>query len=294
VRGVFFLSSGWFKSPAAAVEPLARSFRPRDVLRTSRLSNTVAVVVRDNGDVALVDCGWSREACAAPARAIGRVQARVLGMEVKRGDAIVDQLVSAGIARDRVKTIVATHLHLDHVGGAIDFPNAEVVCSDVELSAARARPAAQGYRPADIETARLRPVYLGAGPSYGFPASFDLFGDGEVVLLDAHGHTAGQIAVAIRGRARAGRSVPEACYVHVGDAAYQTWEWGLSPPGPCAISRVTAWRMDLLKQRYASLRDCEADPRRPVLVPSHDAAVYARLPHAPTRETAGASGERVA
>ena len=208
-------------------------------------------------------------------------------MEVKHGDAIVDQLARVGIARDRVKTIVATHLHLDHVGGVCDFPNAELVCSDVELSAARVRPAANGYRPADIEMARVRPVNLGAGPSYGFPASLDLFGDGEVVLLDAHGHTPGLVAVALRARDSAPPHAP--CYVHIGDAAYQTWEWGLSPAGPCAISRLTAWRMDLLRLRYASLRDCEADPRRPILVPSHDAAVYERLPHAPEARRAGSA-----
>ena len=281
MRDVFFLSSGWFKAPAAVLEPLGRGHVPG--VRSIRMCNAVAVVVRDNGDVALVDCGWSREACAAPARTIGRVQSRLLGMDVKSGDAIVDQLAREGIARDRVKTIVATHLHLDHVGGACDFPNAEVVCSDVELSASRVRPSASGYRPADIEMARMRPVYLGAGPSYGFPASHDLFGDGEVVLLDAHGHTPGHVAVAMRARA-GGR-----CYVHVGDAAYQAWEWGLSPAGPSALSRAMAWRRDLLRLRYASLRDCEADPRKPVIVPSHDAVVFAGLPHAAERGADGPS-----
>jgi N-acyl homoserine lactone hydrolase len=283
VRDVFFLSAGWFKIPAAAVKPLAGL----SAFHLVRLSNSVAVIVRDDGDVVLVDCGWSREACAAPGRTIGRLQARLLGMEVKRGDAIVDQLAGVGIAPGRVKTVVATHLHLDHVGGVRDFPNAELVCSDVELSAARVRPPANGYRPADIELARVRPVHLGAGPSYGFAASFDLFGDGEVVLLDAHGHTPGLVAVAIRARGSAQPHAP--CYVHIGDAAYQSWEWGLSPAGPCAVSRVTAWRMDLLRQRYASLRDCEADPRHPILVPSHDAAVYARLPHAPEARRAGSA-----
>jgi glyoxylase-like metal-dependent hydrolase (beta-lactamase superfamily II) len=278
VRDVFFLSSGWFKAPAAVLEPLGRvpSFH------ATRMCNTVAVVVRDGGDVVLVDCGWSREACAQPERVLGRIQARFLGMVVQRGDAIVDQLAMAGIARDRVRTIVATHLHLDHVGGACDFPDAEVVCSDVELSAARVRPPANGYRPADIEMARLRPVYLGAGPSYGFPASFDLFGDGEVVLLDAHGHTAGLVAVAIRSRESG------LCYVHIGDAAYQSWEWGLSPAGPCALSRMMAWRGDLLRTRYASLRDCEADPRRPIIVPSHDETVLERLPRGPQWKGEGA------
>ncbi len=279
MRDVFFLSAGSFNAPAAMVEPLALK-RLRRLRRSVRLSNTVAVVVRDSGDVVLVDCGWSREACAAPTRVLGRVQASFLGLQVKTGDAIVDQLRMHGLDPARVKTIVATHLHLDHTGGACDFPNAEVVCSDVELSAFRVRPPAAGYRVADLETARLRPVYLGAGPSYGFPASHDLFGDGEVVLLDAHGHTPGLVAVAIRSREAA------RCYVHIGDAAYQTWEWALSPAGPSALSRLQAWRPDLLRLRYAALRDCEADPRKPVIVPSHDQAVFERLPHAPSKEAA--------
>jgi glyoxylase-like metal-dependent hydrolase (beta-lactamase superfamily II) len=276
VRDVFFLTSGSFRAPAAVLEPL----RGVPDFRRVSMSNTVGVVVRDNGDVVLVDCGWSRAACAAPVRTIGRLQSTVLGMVVKPGDAIADQLAMLGIAASRVKAIIATHLHLDHVGGIIDFPNAELVCSDVELSAYRVRPAANGYRLKDLEMARLRPVYLGAGPSYGFGASHDLFGDGEVVLLDAHGHTPGTVAVAIRSR-ESGR-----CFVHIGDAAYRTWEWALSPAGPSPLTRALAWRMDYVKQTFAALRDCEADPRRPVIVPSHDESVYERLPRAPLAEAA--------
>lgn len=276
MRDVFFLSAGLFKAPAAVLEPL----HGVPSLRPVTMSNTVGVVVRDSGDVVLVDCGWSREACAAPVRTLGRVQAAMLGMIVKPGDAIADQLATHGIAPSRVKTIIATHLHLDHVGGAQDFPNAEVVCSDVELSAYRVRPPANGYRAKDLETARLRPVYLGSGPSYGFGASHDLFGDGEVVLLDAHGHTPGTVAVAIRARDRA------RCFVHIGDAAYRTWEWALSPAGPSPLTRMLAWRLDYVKQTFAALRDCEADPRRPVIVPSHDESVFAGLPRAPVSEAA--------
>jgi len=278
VRDVFFLSSGSFKVPAAVLEPMAlRGLR--DLRRSIVMANTVAVVVRDSGDVTLVDCGWSREECAAPTRVLGHLQAAFLGLQVKRGDAIADQLRTHGIDPGRVKTIVATHLHLDHVGGACDFPNAEVVCSDVELSAFRVRPPASGYRIQDLDTARLRPVFLGSGPSYGFSASHDLFDDGEVVLLDAHGHTPGLVAVAIRSRE------PGRCYVHVGDAVYQSWEWALSPAGPSPVARMQSWRLDLVKLRYSALRDCEADPRKPVLVPSHDIDVFERLPQAPSSTT---------
>jgi glyoxylase-like metal-dependent hydrolase (beta-lactamase superfamily II) len=268
VRDLFFLTSGTSVAPRALAEP--REGLPR--LGSSTFSNTVAVAVRDNGDVVLVDCGWSREACAAPRRVIGPLRSRVLGMRVQARDAIAAQLVALGIDLGRVKTIIATHMHLDHVGGVCDFPNAEVVCSDVELSAYRLG-TDLGYRRLDLEHARLRPVYLGEGPSYGFGASHDLFGDGEIVLLDAHGHTPGLVAVALRTRDR--------CYVDVGDAAYQAWEWGLAPAGPSRGALLTAWRRDLLAKTYASIRDCEADPRRPVVFASHDLEAFMRLPHAP-------------
>jgi hypothetical protein len=44
---------------------------------------------------------------------------------------------------------------------------------------------------------------------------------------------------------------------------------------------VTAWNRDEQVRTYASLRACEADPRRPVVVTSHDDDVFATLPHAP-------------
>jgi glyoxylase-like metal-dependent hydrolase (beta-lactamase superfamily II) len=233
----------------------------------------VAVMVRGSGDVLLVDVGWSEEACASVARVYGRLQSFYLGVRARRDDAIVLQLERLGIARDRVKTIVATHLHLDHVGGVEDFPDAEVVCTDAELSAYRARKS-PGYIPRDLARSRVRAVALAGAPTYGFPASHDLFGDGEVTLLDAHGHTQGSCAIALRAR--------EHCYVHLGDAVYQAWEHGLSPRGPSRFARLTAWSRIEQRSTYEHIRACEADPRKPILVPSHDMGIYAKLPHAPT------------
>ncbi|HEY2511483.1 MAG TPA: MBL fold metallo-hydrolase [Polyangiaceae bacterium] len=290
MRDAFFLTAGTFDVPAASVRSPV-DLAPLGLLERFspfKLANTVAVVVRDNGDVVLVDCGFSRETCRDPVKTLGRVQTMGLGLRVKQEESAVEQLARHGIPKERVKAIVATHFHLDHIGGTRDFPNAELVCNDLELAAASLKPPAGGYRPADWDGARLRPVRLTSGPSYGFGASHDVFGDGEIVLLDAHGHTAGMIAVAIRSR---GDRDQTTCYVHIGDAAYQAWEWGLSPRGPGLIMKLISWRPDLLPQRYASLRDCEADPRRPVLVPSHDLAVFNRLPHAPkSAENIGISG----
>jgi glyoxylase-like metal-dependent hydrolase (beta-lactamase superfamily II) len=238
------------------------------------MSNTVGVAVRDDGDVVLVDAGWAEATCAAPLREIGWARAAALAVRVSAHDAIAAQLRALGIESWRVRAIVATHLHLDHVSGVADFPNAEVIVSQRELKAYWEAPKRFGYRARDLARAgRIRAVQLDETPSYGFPGSADPFGQGDLALLDASGHTPGAIAVAIRG--------PRGTFVHVGDAVYQSWEFGLSPAGPSLLGGISAWRRTELARTYACLRACEVDPRRPVLVPSHDARVFDRLPHVP-------------
>jgi glyoxylase-like metal-dependent hydrolase (beta-lactamase superfamily II) len=269
MRDLFFLTCGGFAPPELAIRPLGKGS-----LRGARLSNTVAVAVRDDGDIVLVDAGWSVATCENLVAEIGRGWATGLAVRVNAGDAIASQLPGLGLDPGRVRTIVATHLHLDHVGGAGDFPNAEVVVSQRELQAYWHASTLSGYRARDLaRSGRIRSVLLNGTPSYGFPGSFDVFGQGEVVMLDAAGHSAGNVAVALRG--------PKGTFVHVGDAVYQNWEFGLAPAGPCLIARHNAWNRAAQTKTYASIRSCEADPRRPVVVPSHDQAVFDRLPHAP-------------
>src|SRR6185437_8155290 len=143
-------------------------------LERARMTNTVAVVVRDDESVVLVDSGWDAATCEDPRRQLGRVRSAVMGVRLTGADAVAAQLRKLGIGAERVRAVIATHLHLGHVAGVADFPNAEVITSDRELEAYRDTPRAAGYGARDLARAgRIRPVKLAGTPSYGFHGSAD-------------------------------------------------------------------------------------------------------------------------
>src|SRR5579884_2929383 len=113
---VFFRSTGTVAGPAFV---LRRHGVAKGGLARLRLPVTVAVVERPDG-VVLIDTGWSRRTCAWPEEDPGRATALVLGMAVKPEDALASQLIGCGLAPEDVRHVVATHLHIDHVGGAVD------------------------------------------------------------------------------------------------------------------------------------------------------------------------------
>jgi glyoxylase-like metal-dependent hydrolase (beta-lactamase superfamily II) len=268
MRSRFFRTAGSIRAPKFIFQP----GEVRHAMAFGTMSLTVAVVERSDGSLVLVDCGHAEEVCANPSAVLGVLGALASGLEATADDALVRQLVELGYDPSRVTHIIATHLHADHVGAIKDFPNAELVVSRNEFDAFLSVPRRPGYRKQDlVDAGRLRLVDLKGERRFGFPGSFDLFGDGEVVLLDANGHTRGAVAVAIDDGTRP--------YIHIGDAAYQSWEYGLAPAGPSRLSKITVWNEPALHETYRILRDAENLERRPILVPAHDNDVYLTLPH---------------
>lgn len=89
--------------------------------------------------------------------------------------------------------VLLSHLHWDHVSGLPDLPGVPLHVNRVEYEAARLGlfdrnhnlvPRLMGYSPVTI--------FDCAGPAYeGFHSSYDLLGDGSLVLVPLPGHTAG-------------------------------------------------------------------------------------------------------
>ena len=236
---------------------------------STNLSNTVAVIVREDDSIVLVDAGLSEATCSNPGKSVGHLRARFLGIKTTTADSVAVQLEQLGYRRQAVKAIIATHLHFDHVNGVRDFPSAELIVSKDELDAFSWRHTDFGYDKRDLKLEqRIVPVELDGDARDGFARSLDLFEDDSVHLLDTQGHTPGSIAVSIATR--------DAQFMHVGDAVYTVNELNLANGSP--ISRVIRWNKDKYRVAASALR---VAAKTQTLVPSHDAATFATLPKAP-------------
>lgn len=257
----WFLNVGAFRSPSFVLGQ-GEGLR---ALSWVRLSNTILVVEHQGGEVTLVDAGWSEAQCRSPVREIGLAQSLLLGVAVRAGDDAKAQLARRGIAAGRVRRIVATHLHVDHVGGLDDFPDAEVISTPDELASARARGRLHGFDVGRLaRIGRLTLVALDGPARDGFAASRAL-GRG-VTLLDARGHTAGSVAVEV--------ALGETRLLHLGDAAYTLREAEQDRPSP--LSRSTAWDGRRQRETYRAIADAV---RRPdvVAITSHDPTTWTRV-----------------
>lgn len=114
-------------------------------------------------------------------------------------------LKQRGIEASEVKTILLSHLHVDHIAGLQDFPQAQVVCSAKDWEFVRGVQGFEALRkatfpallPDDLES-RLTLVDPNAGQALPeslspYSRGLDFFGDGSCWLLPMEGHSPGHM-----------------------------------------------------------------------------------------------------
>lgn len=113
-------------------------------------------------------------------------------------DALVHQLSRLGFKPTDVKNIIISHLHWDHAGGMRDFPHARFFVNRREWEFVSNLSSGQLFKTAfikqqfheqglEIELIETDPHK----PFRNFTASYDIFGDGSMVLVDLPGHSPG-------------------------------------------------------------------------------------------------------
>ncbi len=176
-----------------------------------------------------------------------------------REEELPRRMREAGLNPNSVTVVTNSHLHYDHCGGNVLFPDATLLVQRAEWEAATAAPPEQtGYRQADLDTDLGTEVIDG---------EHDVFDDGSVVLFPTPGHTAGHQSLRVE--------CPRGTAVLAGDACYmaETLERGTLPGG------VTPSNRDQFLRSLAGLRALADDGA--VVFPSHDPGFWAAQPLAP-------------
>lgn len=116
-------------------------------------------------------------------------------------------------------TVVPTHAHVDHLGGAVDLPRARVLMPAEEIAWVASHEHDQYIHvvaaQARAVAGRVSPLAFEARPYETFDESADIFGDGTIVVVKLFGHTPGSVGVFVNVS-------PEERFFHVGDAVNVT------------------------------------------------------------------------
>lgn len=186
--GAFELPMGMIARDRSAEEVLAL-YRAEN-LPTDSIRNVLNVtLIRDGDDLTLIDCGSGDRFLPGSGK-------------------LIEALDGAGIDRGKVKRLILTHAHPDHLWGAVDsfddlaFPNASVHIGAAELAfwsapdaASRLPPdremfAAGAARVLKALDGRIRTFQPGAEVAPG------------IVAIDTAGHTVGHTSFAVSGGGR--------------------------------------------------------------------------------------------
>jgi glyoxylase-like metal-dependent hydrolase (beta-lactamase superfamily II) len=170
----------------------------------------------------------------------------------------IEQIKKLGFDPKDVRDIVVTHLDLDHAGGLVDFPDANVHVLEKEHAAATARTTwierTRYVTKMWDHSPKWRMHGDGGDTWFGFDSVRALEND-DVLLIPLHGHTRGHAAVAVRSPIAGTRE----WLLHAGDSYFHRDEIHATPascPGGLAFYEAQIAMDDRLRRNNQKrLRD---------------------------------------
>ena len=255
---VYQLPTGTYET-RAAFALRGGSFRDK-----RRFAATAVLVQHPDGDF-LIDAGFGAQVADHVAMLPLLTRAPY---EATRTAA--EQLRDAGYDLGRLRGVIVTHSHWDHSSGLDSLP-VPIWMNAGEREYAATDGDGRVFR--HVAAGHEVHAYTFDGPAYlGFPQSFDVFGDGSLVIALAGGHTTGSVVVFVTVHSRQR-------YGFIGDLTWQLdgirrrveRPWLLRTLADSDAGRV---REGIL--RAAALTDVMQ------VVPSHDVRAYDGIPLLPT------------
>lgn len=226
---------------------------------------TAVLIAHPQGDL-LIDAGFG-EHVDEHIKQLARVERAAY----VQGETAAQQLDAAGYDLTRLLGVLVTHVHWDHVSG-LDSLRVPIWINKDELR----------YGTDDSHGAVFRVVSEGLeiheysidGPSYlGFPASFDVFGDGSVVVALAAGHTFGSVVVFVT-------LSNDDRYAFIGDLTWQLDGITRGAERPWLLRRMADVDAETVR---LGLERSIAISKIVRIVPAHDVGAYDSIPLLPAR-----------
>jgi len=161
---------------------------------------TAYLIEHPKGKV-LIDTGFHKNVRTQPIKELTLLHFMVNRPLQSRGQAVDEQLLAMGIRPEDLDYVILTHMHTDHAGGGRQFAKAKnILVSAAELNYARQNKLEYVNKMWDglnLQTFQFKPSEYGP-----VKKSYDLFGDGSVILVYLPGHTPGLAGTLIQNNGK--------------------------------------------------------------------------------------------
>lgn len=243
------------------------------VTRTRSWKNTTSgVLVRHpKGDV-LIDAGYSPN---VREETLGRpLLTRFFTGMALNGlydvSSVTAPLQRTGATVEGLKWFIPSHMHQDHLGGMVELTNVPVLLPPEEMERIRARDPAVVPEHAEAVEDRMTAMAFEPKPYENFDESFDVFGDGVIVVTKIPGHTPGSIATFVN-LSHTKR------LVHVGDTVNLTESIERRLPKSTVIQFFTDMDAHGAGASVAKLTQLHEQARELHFLPAHDREAWEKF-----------------
>jgi len=221
-----------------------------------------AVLVRHPKGDLLIDAGFGADVAAHIA-----MLPRFVRAPYRVGRTVSEQLDAAGYDRGRLLGVLATHSHWDHTSGLDSLPGTPIWMNANEQEYAAKDPDGKVFRQVS-QGHKIHEYGFDSRPYLGFPSSYDVYGDGSVVIVLAGGHTTGSVIVFV--------TLPSGLrYGFIGDLVWQIDGIRRRVERPWLLSKLADSDRGQLRQDLLRVIALEGLMQ---IVPAHDLGSYDGIP----------------
>jgi N-acyl homoserine lactone hydrolase len=242
--------------------------------RDKRHFAATAVLVRHPKGDLLIDAGFGSDVAAHIA-----TLPRFNRAPYQATKTVSEQLRADGYDPSHLLGVLVTHSHWDHVSG-LDGLEVPIWMNSGERRYAAESPDGKVFR--TVSAGHEIHEYEFNGPPYlGFPSSFDVHGDGSVVVALAGGHTTGSVVIFV--------TVPSGKrYAFIGDLTWQLDGIRRRVERPWLLRKLADSDPELVREcllRVIALAGLMQ------IVPAHDRDAYNGIPYLPARPSSVANAD---